>query len=128
MSFTYDPTTLIGKVRLLLSDTTEGNGPLPGGANLSDEEIAALSTGYPYSTAGRLAGVIASSWASKVTVRAGPLRRDYEAAAIAWERRALALLDEAARQGEDVATLPALSSGTIEAGQTEPPNYDGYTL
>jgi len=127
VSFTYDPTTLVGTVRLLLWDTTEGSGPLPGGANLSDEEIAALSTGAPYGTASKAAGVIAAAWASKVTVRAGPLRRDYEEAAIAWERRAKALLEEGARQGEEIAITPPLTSSTIEAGQTEPPNLGGYS-
>jgi hypothetical protein len=127
VAFTYDPTTLTGLVRLLIADTVATEGPLPGGANLSDEEISALSTGAPYGTASKAAGVIAAAWASKVTVRAGPLRRDFEAAAIAWERRAKALLEEGARQGEAIAITPPLTSSTIEAGQTEPPDMGGYS-
>lgn len=42
MSFTYDLTTDIGKVRLWLGDITQGRGMRPDGSNISDEEIALI--------------------------------------------------------------------------------------
>ncbi len=38
--FTYDLGTYTGKLRFYLGDNTEDQGVLPGGINLSDEEIA----------------------------------------------------------------------------------------
>lgn len=39
MTFSYDLSTDIGEVRLMLGDYTEGNGVRPDGSNFSDEEL-----------------------------------------------------------------------------------------
>jgi hypothetical protein len=114
-------------VRRIIGDTVEGSGPLPRSANLSDAEIAAAgSLATPYATASRLALSLSAAWASAVATQAGPLRKEWGQASQAWRTLAADFLAQAATAGEDVTTLPALSSGTIEAGQTEPPNMAGY--
>lgn len=67
MSFSYDPTTELGTIRFLLGDTQEDDGVLPGGKNLSDEELSSiyetcfLDLGYALYTVARS---LAARWAS----------------------------------------------------------------
>jgi hypothetical protein len=65
--FTYDLGTYTGKLRFYLGDNTESQGVLPGGANLTDEEIALayeIQSSDIGSTLVRLAKIIASKWAT----------------------------------------------------------------
>ncbi len=65
--FTYDLGTYTGKLRFYLGDNTEDQGVLPGGINLSDEEIALayqIQNEDIGSTLVRLAKIIASKWAT----------------------------------------------------------------
>lgn len=65
--FTYDLDTEIGKIRFYLGDNTEGQGVLPGGINLSDEEILLafqIQNNDTGSTLVKLARIIASKWAT----------------------------------------------------------------
>lgn len=65
--FTYDLDTYIGKLRFYLGDNTESQGVLPGGINLTDEEIALayqIQSNDIGSTLVRLAKIIASKWAT----------------------------------------------------------------
>lgn len=39
MAFTYDTTTDIGKIRLKIGDTVDGDGVKPAGGNFTDAEI-----------------------------------------------------------------------------------------
>lgn len=40
MAFTYDLTTTTGRIRRMISDTVENDGPLPDSGNFTDAEIA----------------------------------------------------------------------------------------
>ena len=65
--FTYDLDTQIGKLRFYLGDNTEGQGVLPGGINLTDEEVALafqVQNNDIGSTLVRLAKIVASKWAT----------------------------------------------------------------
>lgn len=65
--FTYDLDTEIGKLRFYLGDNTESQGVLPGGVNLSDEEMLlalSLQNNDIGSALVRLAKIIASKWAT----------------------------------------------------------------
>jgi hypothetical protein len=114
MSFTYVLTTDIGKVRLELGDTTVGNGILPGGENLRDEEINLYLTqnGNDVNlTVGALASVLARRWATVSDVSVGPRSESLSQISKAWERQAASLA------GGDAGTAFSIA----------PVRVDGYT-
>lgn len=75
MSFTYDLTTDIGKVRLALGDTSDGSGMRPDGANFEDEELDTFlvleGDDVELATA-RALEVLANQWASRADLQVGP--------------------------------------------------------
>lgn len=44
MAFSYDITTTTGRIRLLIGDTVENNGPLPDSSNFQDDEVSYFYT------------------------------------------------------------------------------------
>ena len=65
--FTYDLGTNIGKLRFYLGDNVASQGVLPGGVNITDEEMNLAYTNQSNdfgSTLVRLAKIIASKWAT----------------------------------------------------------------
>ena len=78
MSFSYDTTTDIGKVRFAIGDVTSGAGIKPDGTNLSDEEIQLLVTreGSWGAAAAACCETLAVWYARVVTIAVGPRRED----------------------------------------------------
>jgi hypothetical protein len=81
MAITKELDTLIGQVRFHLGDKTEGSGVLPGGGNLTDEEIDFL-LGQQGSDVMRAvtaaADIIRRAWAQASATAAGPLKSNFE--------------------------------------------------
>ena len=77
MAFTYLPATALGRVRLLIGDVTEGEGPRPGpsATNFSDEEIGiflAENDGKQYLAAAAACETLAVEWAGVPPTKSGP--------------------------------------------------------
>jgi hypothetical protein len=98
MAFTYSDLMSLNrdKVRFYLRDVTEDSGPLPGGTNFSDNEIAALlsieDTWQQTVAAGFEA--LASAWSNYADLSVGPRRESlsqiakrYEAVAKRWREQ-----------------------------------------
>lgn len=82
MAFTYDLSATSGRVRLAIGDTVQGAGPRPGGANFSDEEIAALLTieGSTQRASAACFEALSALWAAQPTdIRVGPRGESYSA-------------------------------------------------
>jgi hypothetical protein len=75
MTYTYNSTLADDrdKIRLRIGDTTENNGPRPGGGNFSDEEIAGVLSdeGSVNTTIAALYEILAAQWASYVDTEMG---------------------------------------------------------
>lgn len=109
MSFTYDLTTDIGKVRLALGDTTDGSGPRPDGSNFEDEELdtfLVLEDDDVELATARALEVLAIQWASRADLQVGPRKES--------------LSQIAARYGEQAKAIrerrTAISVGVIDLG------------
>lgn len=97
MTFTYSDANLtaggtaqtVAALRLLLGDTTQNSGVLPGGANYSDEQLI-----YFASNGGSVAVLqaLANTWGKLVDTTAGPLAKSYSQAARFWQKAADAAL------------------------------------
>lgn len=77
MAFTYDLTTDIGEVRLLIGDTTQGSGVKPDHANFTDEEVQHFldaEGGAVKGAAGLACEVLAAMYATVVDISVGPRR------------------------------------------------------
>jgi|SRR5581483_1598663 len=75
MSFTYDLSTSVGKVRLNLGDKTNGAGPFPDASNFSDEEVAQLLMQEGNDIMRAVAAcceVLANAWAAIASSSVGP--------------------------------------------------------
>lgn len=119
MSFTYDLTTDVGKIRLEIGDTTAGDGngvKPPALANFSDEELTYFHTaeGSVLAAAARACEVLARMWArSQTSVRL----RDYSI-----DSR------EKAKEFRELAAELRQRSGTLFAsGSTPTTKADGYS-
>lgn len=114
MSFTYDLTTNIGKLRLALGDTTDGAGVRPDGANLEDEELDAFlaleGDNVDLATA-RACEVLATQWANVADLQVGPRRESLSQIAVRYAERAKAL-----RVGSGVTVAGTISMGFAETG------------
>ena len=87
MTWTYDLSTDVGKVRLRIGDTTSGTGILPDGSNLSDEEIGVVLDDNDddiEATVADLAQIMAQRWATAVDVAVGPRRESLSQASKRW--------------------------------------------
>ena len=90
-SFTYDLATAVGKVRLEIGDTVEGDGVTPGGQNLSDEEIAILLTregNAELRAAAAACELLARQWARVANLTVGPRREELGKVAEDWRKSA----------------------------------------
>ena len=101
MSFTYDPTTLVGKVRFQIgdyknADLEPGTGVRPDGNNFSDEEIQFYldqNDGDVIGAAHDLLVVLATEYATRATsVMLGPFSESYKET-ILNIRRQIAMLE-----------------------------------
>lgn len=118
MSFTYNPATALGKIRLRVGDTVVGAGPRPGTAtNYADDEVAALQGGAgELGGAANVAATLAMEWARQVDTQAGPLRKSASQASARYAALAAELRAQAAAAGEAATGLPTLVAGSIQAG------------
>lgn len=86
MTFSYDLDTDVGKVRLEIGDTEDGNGVKPNSANFSDQEIEFLveeeqSVGR---ASARACEILARWYAPLVDLAAGPVRESLSKATSQW--------------------------------------------
>ncbi|MGB8644037.1 MAG: hypothetical protein WCF84_02280 [Anaerolineae bacterium] len=93
MAFTYDLTTDLGKLRLLLGDTTSGSGIRPDGSNFLDAELTYfLSVEGLVGAAGALAcETLATQYATLANLVVGARREDLGAIGKAFADRGAAL-------------------------------------
>ena len=97
MTFTYDlanaddTIVLVSKIRLQVGDTTEDDGVLPDGSNLSDEEIEVLldqeDDDYLRATAAACE-LLARHWARVADIAVGPRREALSKVAESWRKQA----------------------------------------
>ena len=92
MAFTYSDVMSLDrdKVRFNLHDVTRDSGPLPGGANFSDNEIAALLSiegTWQQAVAAGLE-VLAAAWANYADLSVGPRRESLSQIAKRYEDQA----------------------------------------
>jgi hypothetical protein len=75
MSFTYDMSSAIGKLRLQIADRTLGAGPWPDSSNFSDEELTELlaEEGSQGRAQAAVAEVLAAAWGTIADISEGPL-------------------------------------------------------
>jgi hypothetical protein len=95
MAVTYDPDlpTNRDKVRFYIQDTTSGSGPLPSGANFSDQEIdgvISIEGSWERAVAG-LCETLAMRYARLVETWVGPRKETLSDISKAFEARAKAL-------------------------------------
>jgi hypothetical protein len=91
MSFTYNVTTDIGKVRLALGDNVEGSGVRPDGTNFEDEELSVFLTQAENDIDGATALALESlsrSWSLVPDLTLGPLKEAYSSVARSLAYRA----------------------------------------
>jgi hypothetical protein len=113
MSFTYDLTTAIGKVRLALGDTTDGTGPRPDGSNFEDEELdtfLVLEDDDVELATARALEVLATQWASRADLQVGPRKESLSQIAARYAEQATAV------RGRCGAISSAASVGVIDLG------------
>lgn len=92
--FTYDLTTAVGQVRILLGDTTAGSGPKPDGANFTDTEIEHFLTlaGADVTLAvAQACSVLATMWSNVADLTVGPRSEKLSQIADRYAARAVAL-------------------------------------
>lgn len=97
MGFTYDLTSDIGKVRLLIGDTVINNGVKPDGTNYSDEEIQVFLTRNENDSdiaAAEALENLARMWAVEPDVKMGPVTESRSDVARNLRYQALALRDQ----------------------------------
>lgn len=89
--FTYDLTTNVGKVRLLVGDTVQDSGVRPDGSNFTDDEIDyfldAEGDSIDMATA-RACDVLATQWANVADLSVGPRRESLSQVAERYAERA----------------------------------------
>lgn len=90
MSFSYDLSDDVGKVRLELGDTTNGTGVRPNGANLSDEELQYWidREGHVMRAVAAACETLARMWSTAVSISVGPHSESLSDIAKAWDDRA----------------------------------------
>lgn len=91
MTFTYDLTTDVGKLRMEIGDTSAEaqQGVMPGGANLTDEELQYLldregSVGRATAAA---CEALSRAWSRVANVQSGPFREELGSVARHWADR-----------------------------------------
>jgi hypothetical protein len=94
MTFTYDLSTDVGKLRLLIGDTVEDAGALPQGRNFGDHELTFFLTEADNDlklAEASATEVLAASWSKVADTTMGPLKESLSDVAKAFERRAQVL-------------------------------------
>lgn len=102
MSFTYDVSTDVGKVRIALGDTVEGSGVRPDGSNLGDEEIEyflAVEESSVDGATARACEVLATQWANVADLTVGPRSEKLGQVAERYGERAKAIRSATAQVG-----------------------------
>lgn len=119
MSFNYNLSTAVGRVRFLIGDTVAGQGCLPGKVNFQDEEIQLLIDREPSDDSAAAGGceVAATAWSKMPDSQStGPINTSYGQ----WkhfEGRAIAL-----RAG----IRQVLSAGTLTLGFAQTDDGDEF--
>lgn len=109
MTFTYSSTSLstsLAKVRLEIGDTTASDGVLPGGTNLTDEEInryLAVDSNI-YAAAALICQMLATRWAREATKSLGDYSLNASDISKAYALRAVELSRRAATGGTGVSS------------------------
>lgn len=93
MSFTYDLTTDIGKIRMELGDETFGSGVKPDNSNFSDEEIQVIldREGVLMRAVAGLCENLANRWNNVADTQVGSRRVSLGQVSQKWSGRAAAL-------------------------------------
>jgi hypothetical protein len=95
MAFTYDHASspTLAKIRLLIGDSRQADGPRPDGSNFSDEELGVfLDMEGSHAMRAAAAGVeaLAAEWSAYTgMLRTGPVDEQYQQAAAYAERAAV---------------------------------------
>lgn len=128
MTFTYDPvlvdTDPVQRIRFELGDTEAGEGVLPGGKNLQDEEIEAVlgENGGDWAAAmAALCRILSLRWARYVDTAAGRVKQ--EASQVSKRYEELARKYEAMAAAGDAGEYGASIAGSLlyeYYDQTEP--------
>jgi hypothetical protein len=128
LPFAYDPTTDLGKVRLEIGDTDQGEGVKPSGGNYSDEELQVWLTreGNVMRAAAAACEALAVTWAREVDVRLGPRSESASQASAAFAKQAARLRNlwgdtpTAASDGGGMNVYATLGDQTLHVDYTVP--------
>ncbi len=115
MTFTYDISTDIGKLRLEIGDTEQGSGCKPDRTNFADEELQ-IWLDRESSVVGAVAAsceALARTWARLADLAIGPRRESLSQVA-----------DRYAKQANDIRELYGSGGVTFSAGVSR---IDGYS-
>ena len=102
MTFTYDLTTNVGRVRFEVGDRTQDNGVRPDRSNFSDDEIEAVLTdaeGNINSATAHLLDVLSREWALVADITLGPRKEQLSQVSKAYANLATTVRK---REGSDV--------------------------
>jgi len=108
VSFTVNLGTSIGQVRILVGDDQEGKGPLPDGANFSDDQIGFFLS-QEDNDPGRAAALTCENLATRysvlVDIAIGPRRESLSQAAKAFREQAVEMRDKYGGGSEGVISV-----------------------
>lgn len=92
-TFTTDPETEIGEVRLELGDDNEGDGVRPDGANLTDAQIQVLidREGSVMRAVAAACELLARQWTRVANITVGPRSEQFGQVSEQWAKRAATL-------------------------------------
>ncbi len=96
MTFTYDITTALGKIRFEIGDTVSAQGARPNSVNFTDEEINQIyldEGGSIVGTVVHLLDVLAREWSVVADITLGPRKESFSQIAKAFAQRAEQLRD-----------------------------------
>lgn len=115
MTFTYSLSSNIGKVRLLLGDTTDNSGPRPDGSNFEDDELDFFleleGESVDLATA-RACEVLATQWAAVADLTVGPRKESLSQIAVRFAERARELRSTVVVPGYVSMGFAQVSDGT----------------
>ncbi len=107
MTFSYDPSTPVGFVRLQIGDTIGGKGPRPDLRNFSDEEISVVLAGADNNVDGAVAMLLralANEWSVVPDSTVGPRKEAFSQVSDSLSKRSEEADDKAGSAGTSFVT------------------------